>query len=34
MKLLTNKHKRSYKNAKNCYICKEKNIDQHIKDKK
>ena len=33
MKLLTNKQKESYENARICYICKEKFEDKHAKDK-
>ena len=33
MKLLTNKQKESYENARICYICKEKFEDKHTKDK-
>ena len=32
-KLLTNEQQKSYKNEKNCYLCKEKFEDEHDKDK-
>ena len=32
--LLTNEQQKSDENAKNCYICKEKFEDNHVKDKK
>ena len=34
MKPLTNKHQKSYQNAKVSYICKEKSKNKHVKDKK
>ena len=34
MKLLTKEQQESYKNAKNCYICKEKFENKYLKDKK
>ena len=34
MKLLINEQQKSYKNAKNCYICKEKFENKCAKDKK
>ena len=34
MKLFTNEQNESYKNAKICYICKEKFEDKYVKDKK
>ena len=34
MKLLINEQQESYKNAKNCYICKEKFENKCAKDKK
>ena len=33
MKLLTKEHKKSYENAKTCYICKEKFENKYLKDK-
>ena len=32
MKLLTKEQQESYKNAKICYICKEKFENRHLKD--
>ena len=32
MKLFTNKQQKPDENAKNCYICKEKFEDKHVKD--
>ena len=34
MKLLTKEHEESYENAKICCICKEKNENKYVKDKK
>ena len=34
LKLLTNEQQKSYKNARNCYICKEKIENKYVKDKK
>ena len=34
MKLLAKKQQESYKNAKVCYICKEKIKNKNLKDKK
>ena len=34
MRLLTKEQQESYKNAKICYICKEKIVNKHLKDKK
>ena len=34
MKLLTKEQQESYKNAKICYICKEKFENKYLKDKK
>ena len=34
MKLLTKEQQESYKNAKCCYICKEKFDNRYLKDKK
>ena len=34
MKLLKNKQRKSYRNAKICYSCKEKFEDEYAKDKK
>ena len=33
MKLITKELQKSYQNAKNCYICKEKLRDKYAKDK-
>ena len=34
MELLTKEHQESYKNAKICYICKEKCENRYVEDKK
>ena len=34
MRLLTKEQQESYKHAKICYICKEKIVNKHLKDKK
>ena len=34
MKLLTKQQKESYENVKICYICKKKNVNKYLKDKK
>ena len=34
MKLLTKEQQESYKNVQICYICKEKNGNKYMKDKK
>ena len=34
MKLLAKEQQESYENAKICYICKEKNENKYLKDKK
>ena len=34
IKLLTNEQHKSYENAKNCSVCKEKFEDKHAKDEK